>query len=70
MAFPWTGEPIPASEEEVYTAFPSFREHGLAQFGPDKVVYSADALPLLQQFYQTPLNADDLWILTPPKCGE
>ena len=69
MAFPWTGEPIPSSEE-VYDAFPSFREHGLAKFGPDNVMFSADALPLLQQFYQTPLHADDLWILTPPKCGE
>ncbi|XP_043231236.1 sulfotransferase 1C2-like isoform X2 [Amphibalanus amphitrite] len=69
MEFPFTGEPIPASEEAVYAAFPSYRQHGLAMFGPDRVVYSADALPILQKLYQTPLHADDLWLLTPPKCG-
>ncbi|KAF0295783.1 Sulfotransferase family cytosolic 1B member 1 [Amphibalanus amphitrite] len=69
MEFPYTSEPIPASEEAVYAAFPSYRQHGLAMFGPDRVVYSADALPILQKLYQTPLHADDLWLLTPPKCG-
>ena len=70
MAFPWSGEPIPASEEAVYAAYPGYRERGLATFGPDQVVYSADVQPILEQFYSTPLHADDLWIMTPPKCGE
>ena len=68
--FPWSGEPIPVSEESIYAAFPSYREHGLATFGPDRVVYSADVRPSLQQLFNTPLHTDDLWIITQPKCGE
>ena len=68
--FPWTGEPIPVSEESTYAAFPAYREHGLATFGPDRVVHSADVRPTLQRLRNTPLHADDLWIITQPKCGE
>ena len=70
MEFPWSGEVIPESEETVYDAFPKYRERRLATFGPDRVVYSADVTPILRQLYNTPLHAQDLWVMTPPKCGE
>lgn len=69
MELPWSGQLIPDTEEAVYAAFPGYRQHGLAQFGPHGVVYSADVRPTLQQLYNTPLHADDLWLVTPPKCG-
>ena len=51
-------------------AFPVYAGVGLAPFGPSGFLLPSDARPFLERYYNTPVDPDDVWIVTLPKCGE
>ena len=71
LTFPY--RPQPVSEElrrRMAAAYPVYREEGLVPFGPSGFVAPADALPFLEDYYNTPVAPEDVWIVTLPKCGK
>jgi len=70
LTFPY--RPQPVSEElrrRMAAAYPVYREEGLVPFGPSGFVAPVDALPFLEDYYNTPVAPEDVWIVTLPKCG-
>ena len=70
IPFPWDPEPLePAAEESVKEAFPDYREDGVATYGPSRYLAVPDSKPFFQQYYNTPVHDDDVWVVTLPKSG-
>ncbi|XP_037092688.1 sulfotransferase 1A1-like [Pollicipes pollicipes] len=67
---PYEAQPVSAEfQRRMAAAFPVYQQVGLVPFGPTGFIVPADARPFLEQYYNTPVGPDDVWIVTLPKCG-
>ncbi|XP_037082218.1 sulfotransferase family cytosolic 1B member 1-like [Pollicipes pollicipes] len=71
LPLPWAPEsPTPEEDARLRAAYSALQPHGVAMFGPSRVVLAPDAAPALARCYNTPLHPDDTWVVTLPKSGE